>query len=424
MATKFHEAAKEGYLDPLREATKRDCNKADETGMTPTLWAASNGHIDALRLIVSRGGDPDKADLQGYTALHFAASYGHRAVIEFLVSFGCNLWALNNDYKMAIALASEGGNGEIVDILDDVAGRQAATNKKVVQKTKQKAIKDADERVKKLNKILKEHDRQMAKEVEKQSKANGGTRRGTLKTGQGPSESSFSDVLNARVNKRESTISLEPTQPSERKRGDGDGTSSTGVPAALSESGSTENAENEETAPAYQDSRFWLPNRNSLVMTSLPREGELVDVEDALATLDSSIGDATGESPSEATKPRPTSANMDNVSHHSRMAKPGDSVSTVFRGDQPMWSEVDIDLEDDVDATSSAIELFLTVNDLEDYIPVFFEEDIDMKALELLTDQDILDLKLPLGPRRKLNQAIAKRKEALASPGVMCDSAI
>lgn len=55
MATKFHAAAKEGHLDPLREATKRDCNRADETGMTPTLWAATNGHIDALRLIVSRG---------------------------------------------------------------------------------------------------------------------------------------------------------------------------------------------------------------------------------------------------------------------------------------------------------------------------------------------------------------------------------
>lgn len=311
---------------------------------------------------------------------------------------------------------------QIVKILDDVAGRQAATNRKVVQKAKQKAIKDADERVKKLDKMVKEHEAQMKKD-EKQSKNKGG--RGTIKTpSQGISESSFSDVLNSRVTKRDSLMASDPSEgasKSNRKRGDGDGTSSTGLPA--SDSSSVENSENGETLANYQDSRFWLPNRNSNAMMSLAREGESIDIDDALATLDSSIDDATGD-PSEAAKQRRKPSDRDNGSHHSRTAKPGDSISTVFRGDQAMWAEFEIDLEDDVDASSSAIELFLTVNDLEDYIPVFFDEDIDMKALELLTDQDILDLKLPLGPRRKLNQAIAKRKEALATPGAICDSAI
>nr|XP_054763415.1 pre-mRNA splicing regulator USH1G-like [Lytechinus pictus] len=391
MTTKFHEAAKEGHLDPLREATKRDCNRADESGRTPTLWAATNGHIDALRLIVSRGGDPNKADLQGHTSLHVAALYGHITIIEYLVSFGCNLWALNNDYKTAMALASEVGYEEIVKILDDVSGRQAATNKKVVQKAKQKAIKDADDRVKKVDKMVEEHEKQMEKKEKRQSKRN------SCKL---PDET-------------------EGTSNHNRKRGDGDGTSSTGAPA--SESGSTENSG--ETSANYQDSRFWLPNRNATAMMSLPREGDLGDIDDALATLDDSIDDVIGH-PSESTKPRRLSTDKDTGSHHSRTAKPGDSISTVFRGNEAMWAEVDIDLEDEVDASSSAIELFLTTNDLEDYIPVFFEEDIDMKALELLTEQDIVDLKLPLGPRRKLNRAIARRKEILANPSPMHDSAM
>ncbi|XP_041474053.1 Usher syndrome type-1G protein homolog [Lytechinus variegatus] len=418
MTTKFHEAAKEGHLDPLREATKRDCNRTDESGRTPTLWAATNGHTDALRLIVSRGGDPDKADLQGHTSLHVAALYGHITIIEYLVSFGCNLWALNNDYKTAMALASEVGKEEIVKILDDVSGRQAATNKKVVQKAKQKAIKDADDRVKKLDKMVKEHQKQMAREVERQSKNKGNRKPSTP----GMSESSYSDVLHSRVTKRDSLMlpdATEGTSNHNRKRGDGDGTSSTGVPA--SESGSTENSG--ETSANYQDSRFWLPNRNATAMMSLPREDNLGDIDDALATLDNSIDDVIGH-PSEPTKPRRMSSDKDTGSHHSRTAKPGDSISTVFRGNEAMWAEVDIDLEDEVDASSSAIELFLTTNDLEDYIPVFFEEDIDMKALELLTEQDIVDLKLPLGPRRKLNRAIAKRKEILATPSPMRDSAM
>lgn len=52
---KFHRAARDGYLDLLREATRKDCNTPDEDGMTPTIWTAYYGHLDALRLLVGRG---------------------------------------------------------------------------------------------------------------------------------------------------------------------------------------------------------------------------------------------------------------------------------------------------------------------------------------------------------------------------------
>ena len=55
MGDRFHRAARDGYLDLLREATRRDANKPDEDGMTPTLWAAFAGNADALRLLVRRG---------------------------------------------------------------------------------------------------------------------------------------------------------------------------------------------------------------------------------------------------------------------------------------------------------------------------------------------------------------------------------
>ena len=51
----FHKAARDGFLDLLREATRKDCNKPDEDGMTPTSWAAYYGNLEALRLIVCRG---------------------------------------------------------------------------------------------------------------------------------------------------------------------------------------------------------------------------------------------------------------------------------------------------------------------------------------------------------------------------------
>lgn len=48
-------AAKDGLLEILKEATRKDCNLKDEDGMTPTLWAAQEGNLDALRLLVGRG---------------------------------------------------------------------------------------------------------------------------------------------------------------------------------------------------------------------------------------------------------------------------------------------------------------------------------------------------------------------------------
>ena len=48
-------AARDGKLDILKEATRKDCNSKDDDGMTPTLWATFEGHLEALRLIIGRG---------------------------------------------------------------------------------------------------------------------------------------------------------------------------------------------------------------------------------------------------------------------------------------------------------------------------------------------------------------------------------
>ncbi|XP_043571146.1 proton channel OTOP2-like [Chiloscyllium plagiosum] len=55
MSDRYHKAARDGYLDLLKEATKKELNSPDEDGMTPTLWAVYHGNLEAVRLIVSRG---------------------------------------------------------------------------------------------------------------------------------------------------------------------------------------------------------------------------------------------------------------------------------------------------------------------------------------------------------------------------------
>lgn len=55
MNDRYHRAARDGYLDVLKEATRKELNAPDEDGMTPILWAAYHGNLEALRLIVGRG---------------------------------------------------------------------------------------------------------------------------------------------------------------------------------------------------------------------------------------------------------------------------------------------------------------------------------------------------------------------------------
>ncbi len=58
-------------------------------------WAAFEGNLDALRLLVGRGGDPERCDHFGNTALHLAAARGHMNCVTFLINFGVNMYCLD-----------------------------------------------------------------------------------------------------------------------------------------------------------------------------------------------------------------------------------------------------------------------------------------------------------------------------------------
>jgi len=50
----YHQAARDGFLELLKETTKRDTNAKDEDGMTPTLWAAFEGNVEVQYCQISR----------------------------------------------------------------------------------------------------------------------------------------------------------------------------------------------------------------------------------------------------------------------------------------------------------------------------------------------------------------------------------
>ncbi|KAH8037049.1 hypothetical protein HPB51_008473 [Rhipicephalus microplus] len=112
------------------------------------------------------GGDPDRCDHYGSTALHCAAANGHINCVSFLVSFGVNLWALDNDFHTATDVASINQREEVLRFLDQAVSKQSALNKKLVQRLKEKALRDADKRRKGYQKLT----RKAAKKAERDDK--------------------------------------------------------------------------------------------------------------------------------------------------------------------------------------------------------------------------------------------------------------
>lgn len=84
----------------------------------------------------------------------------------------------------------------------------------------------------------------------------------------------------------------------------------------------------------------------------------------------------------------------------------------------PLKTEIFLGEEetDETDEEWTPLQRFLVANNLTSIQSVLEAEQIDLEALMLLTDADIAALKLPLGPRRKLTNAIADRREDLEAP--------
>ena len=100
-------------------------------------------------------GNPDVCDQFGYTALHHAAANGRLNCVTFLVSFGVNLWALDNQFHTALEVAAlRAARSPIVRHLDAALAKQASLNRKLTAKLRERAALEARKRVKLYDKAV------------------------------------------------------------------------------------------------------------------------------------------------------------------------------------------------------------------------------------------------------------------------------
>ncbi|KOC61059.1 Usher syndrome type-1G protein like protein [Habropoda laboriosa] len=393
---RFHKAARNSALDILKEATKKDCNARDEGGVTPTLWAAFEGHIDALRLLVARGGDPDKTDYFGNTALHLAAARGHEYCVKFLVNFGCNIWSLDIDRHSARDLAAINGREMTLQFLDFAQADQELNNRKKSRILREKAEKDAEKRLKEYMKKQKMAEIRAEKEQKKLSKDRTKLDLATVnETGILPQKPSmltfkgrvkpsltFSDIVGTTTKKHGSAVCKK----------------------ALAK----------KAVDDFKVVEIEVNGKKSIrSLTGLRRDSEVMYV-GTYETQAQQIGKRGRISDvwSTLSKAQSTPDLLSDRIFDENMEQ-NDREDTNDMRDNTFLQEP---AKEETDEEWTPLQRFLVANNLSSIHPILESEQIDLEALMLLTETDIAALKLPLGPKRKLMNAIANRKRALDAP--------
>lgn len=69
---------------------KVEINKPDSYGFTPLIWAASNGNIEIIELLLSHGADPNFRNKDGGSALWYSVTNERLEALNVLLSKGAD----------------------------------------------------------------------------------------------------------------------------------------------------------------------------------------------------------------------------------------------------------------------------------------------------------------------------------------------
>ena len=108
--TKTMQLSKEGSSAKLRqhlnEGNQENLDFQDEDGNTALIWAACEGHVECVELLLQKEAFVDHQDKDGNTALIGAARMGHMNIVRNLLCCKANIHLTNKSGTTAIEEAS------------------------------------------------------------------------------------------------------------------------------------------------------------------------------------------------------------------------------------------------------------------------------------------------------------------------------
>lgn len=117
----LYDASVTGDEATVRRLTRRGVDATrpypDQNSDIPIFVAASNGHLNVVRLLTKRGADFKIKNKDGMNALHIAAKGGHLRVVEHLVSSGADIMTRDKEMQTALHMAAIKGHLDVADFL-------------------------------------------------------------------------------------------------------------------------------------------------------------------------------------------------------------------------------------------------------------------------------------------------------------------
>ncbi|KAM3917656.1 ankyrin repeat and SAM domain-containing protein 4B [Leptodactylus fuscus] len=403
MSTRYHQSAIDGYLDILKEATKKDVNTADGDGMTPTLLAAYHGHLDVLELVCNRGGDPNKSDIWGNTPLHHAAEKGHANCVAFLINFGANIFALDNQLRSPLDVAVLKDHKDCVKILDGAASKQTSLNPKKVARLKEQAMKDAERKMKECEKLQEKHQSQMNKNFSR-------NQTGTVTSSKGTWSGSVGAKFSTPSTRSTLSKSLKDTLQLKLRRKDKntmDRDTMSNVMFANDESSSGQRTKVTDVFNEHEEEE--TTSEEKLSIFHRPGFGNIVFRNNQTTGINTDFG--------EISTPEDDTGFKVNSELFTTEANDGNDNDTDIN---ETWNVDDMDL--DMEEESSPLQVFLASHGLLELHVTLLREKIDLESLLMCCNEDLQSIHIQLGPRKKLLNAVEKRKDVLHKPGKITDT--
>ncbi len=112
-------AASKGHDQISRKLLSRgaDVNARDRAGSTPLMEAAQGDHRETARVLLEAGADVNLKDGDGQTALMRAASRGHTEIVRMLLNRGARVDVRDKTGRDALTWAEINGKRDVVDLL-------------------------------------------------------------------------------------------------------------------------------------------------------------------------------------------------------------------------------------------------------------------------------------------------------------------
>lgn len=109
-------AALKGHLQAAKSLIARDAD-VNKTGWAPLHYAATNGHLDIMRLLLDNHAYIDAESPNKTTPLMMAASYGSAEAVKLLLESGADPALRNMQGLSAIDFAQKANRKDVADLI-------------------------------------------------------------------------------------------------------------------------------------------------------------------------------------------------------------------------------------------------------------------------------------------------------------------